>query len=41
MEAPVGDPRFGRLYLRYSNATMLSAEREIDVVMRERYEGGL
>jgi len=31
-------PRFGRLYLRYSNATMLSVEREIDVVMRERYE---
>jgi TetR/AcrR family transcriptional regulator len=31
-------PRFGRLYLRYSNATMLSADREIDVVMRERYE---
>lgn len=31
-------PRFGRLYLRYSNATMLSAEREIDVAMRERYE---
>jgi AcrR family transcriptional regulator len=32
------NPRFGRLYLRYSNATMQSAEREIDVVMRERYE---
>ena len=32
------NPRFGRLYLRYSNATMLSTEREIDVVMRERYE---
>ena len=32
------NPRFGRLYLRYSNATMLSADREIDVVMRERYE---
>src|SRR4051794_17078691 len=31
-------PRFGRLYLRYSNATMLAADREIDVVMRERYE---
>ena len=31
-------PRFGRLYLRYSNATMLSADREIDLVMRERYE---
>jgi TetR/AcrR family transcriptional regulator len=32
------NPRFGRLYLRYSNATMLSADREIDVVMRARYE---
>src|SRR5918992_512184 len=32
------NPRFGRLYLRYSNATMLSADREIDLVMRERYE---
>ena len=31
-------PHFGRLYLRYSNATMLSADREIDVAMRERYE---
>ena len=31
-------PRFGRLYLRYSNATMLSVDREIDLVMRERYE---
>jgi len=31
-------PQFGRLYLRYSNATMLSADREIDVVMRGRYE---
>jgi hypothetical protein len=31
-------PRFGRLYLRYSNATMLSADREIDMVMSERYE---
>lgn len=31
-------PRFGRLYLRYSNATMLSAEREIDLVMSERYD---
>ena len=31
-------PRFGRLYLRYSNATMLSTEREIDVVMQARYE---
>jgi AcrR family transcriptional regulator len=31
-------PRFGRLYLRYSSATSLSAEREIDIVVRERYE---
>jgi TetR/AcrR family transcriptional regulator len=31
-------PRFGRLYLRYSSATMLSTERELDVVMQERYE---
>jgi AcrR family transcriptional regulator len=28
-------PHFGRLYLRYSNATMQSADREIDVAMRE------
>jgi TetR/AcrR family transcriptional regulator len=31
-------PHFGRLYLRYSNATMQSADREIDVAMRERYD---
>ncbi len=31
-------PHFGRLYLRYSNATMLSADRAVDVVIRERYE---
>jgi TetR/AcrR family transcriptional regulator len=31
-------PHFGRIYLRYSNATSLSPEREIDVVMSERYE---
>lgn len=31
-------PRFGRLYLRYSNATSLSPDREIDVAVRERYE---
>jgi TetR/AcrR family transcriptional regulator len=30
-------PRFGRLYLRYSSATMLSADREIDLVMQDRY----
>lgn len=30
-------PHFGRIYLRYSNATSLSLEREIDVVMSERY----
>lgn len=31
-------PQFGRLFLRYSNATMLSADREIDVVIAGRYE---
>jgi TetR/AcrR family transcriptional regulator len=31
-------PRFGRLYLRYSSATMLSSDRAIDAVMAERYE---
>ena len=31
-------PHFGRLYLRYSNATMLSADRAVDAVIRERYE---
>jgi hypothetical protein len=31
-------PRFGRLYLRYSNATSLSDDREIDMVTKERYE---
>jgi TetR/AcrR family transcriptional regulator len=31
-------PSFGRLFLRYSSATALSGDREIDVVMRERYE---
>jgi AcrR family transcriptional regulator len=31
-------PRFGRLYLRYSNAIALSADREIDAVIRARYE---
>src|SRR4051794_12207322 len=31
-------PHFGRLYLRYSSATSLSSDREIDIVMRERYE---
>ena len=30
--------RFGRLYLRYSSATMLSNDREIDLVMSERYD---
>lgn len=32
------NPRFGRLYLRYSNATLLNTDREIDLVMRDRYE---
>lgn len=31
-------PHFGRLYLRYSSATSLSDDREIDAVIRERYE---
>jgi TetR/AcrR family transcriptional regulator len=31
-------PRFGRLYLRYSSATMLSADREIDLAMQDRYQ---
>jgi AcrR family transcriptional regulator len=31
-------PRFGRLYLRYSNASVLSADHEVDAVIRERYE---
>jgi TetR/AcrR family transcriptional regulator len=31
-------PRFGRLYLRYSSATMLSSDRAIDAAMADRYE---
>jgi len=31
-------PQFGRLFLRYSNATMLAPDREIDLVMSPRYE---
>ena len=31
-------PRFGRLYLRYSSAITLSPDRELDMVMQERYE---
>jgi AcrR family transcriptional regulator len=31
-------PQFGRLYLRYSSVNMLSADREIDVVIAGRYE---
>jgi AcrR family transcriptional regulator len=34
-------PRFGRLYLRYSSATMLSADRQIDLIMRERYDDAM
>jgi TetR/AcrR family transcriptional regulator len=30
--------QFARLYLRYANATILSADRQIDVAMRARYE---
>jgi len=31
-------PRFGRLYLRYSSAITLSPDRELDMVVEERYE---
>jgi len=31
-------PRFGRLYLRYSSATMMSDDREIDAVMSANYD---
>ena len=31
-------PRFGRLYLRYSSATMMSADREIDAAMAANYD---
>lgn len=31
-------PRFGRLYLRYSSATMMSDDREIDAAMSANYE---
>jgi TetR/AcrR family transcriptional regulator len=34
-------PHFGRLYLRYSSATTLSTDREIDVAMKERYEDAM
>ena len=34
-------PRFGRLYLRYSSATALSADREIDMVVQERYDDAM
>ena len=34
-------PHFGRLYLRYSSATTLSTDREIDIVMQERYEDAM
>ena len=30
-------PRFGRLFLRYSSATIISAEREIDAAMSANY----
>lgn len=33
--------RFGRLYLRYSSATTLSPDRELDMVMQERYDEAL
>jgi TetR/AcrR family transcriptional regulator len=31
-------PRFGRLYLRYSSATMMAANREIDAAVAANYE---
>jgi hypothetical protein len=31
-------PRFGRLWLRYSNASVLSADQEVDAVIRERFD---
>ncbi len=31
-------PRFGRLFLRYSSATMLSADRQVDAAMAANYE---
>jgi AcrR family transcriptional regulator len=34
-------PHFGRLYLRYSSATSLSSDRDIDAVMKERYEDAM
>src|SRR4029077_6940891 len=34
-------PNFGRLYLRYSSATSLSTDREIDLAMKERYEDAM
>jgi AcrR family transcriptional regulator len=34
-------PHFGRLYLRYSSATSLSTDREIDTVMKERYDDAM
>src|SRR5579871_1927422 len=34
-------PQFGRLYLRYSSAAALSTDREIDLVMKERYEDAM
>jgi len=34
-------PHFGRLYLRYSNAVAVSSDREIDVVVEERYHDAM
>jgi AcrR family transcriptional regulator len=34
-------PHFGRLYLRYSSATSLSTDREIDLAMKDRYEDAM
>jgi TetR/AcrR family transcriptional regulator len=32
------NPRFGRLYLRYSSATMISDDREVDAATADHYE---
>ena len=34
-------PRFGRLYLRYSNAVALSPDRVIDLLVSERYDDAM
>jgi TetR/AcrR family transcriptional regulator len=36
-----GHPHFGRLFLRYSSATMMSAERAIDAAVTANYEDAM